>query len=114
MKLVKSESSNLQQTSTLNKVEKLRFFEEEYPSLSSAAGLVKPQKTASLASTASIIKDSGSEWETEDETDENISNVENYPPEKNPIEVISTETKSYISILKKNPVQKIGKNSYSK
>ena len=92
---VKSGSSEVRNSF---KSEKIRFFEDEYPTLDE-----KPSVTFSSVPKVTI-QDSASEWETEDEIEEmnlnsssaNVNEIEKIP------EIVSTEeiNKSYSSILK--------------
>ena len=94
---VKSGSSSSEVRNSF-KSEKIRFFEDEYPTLDE-----KPSVTFSSVPKVTI-QDSASEWETEDEIEEmnlnsssaNVNEIEKIP------EIVSTEeiNKSYSSILK--------------
>lgn len=96
---------------------KLSFFDEEYPTLASNKKFAAvPKREYSIKSTSTDVSfnssDTGSEWETEDESDEKVKEILKTSlfeeVEQKKIEVVqSSEPKSFSSILKrpiKNPV----------
>ena len=93
---VKSGSSSSEVRNSF-KSEKIRFFEDEYPTLDEKPSVI-------FSSVPKKVHDSASEWETEDEIEEmnlnsssaNVNEIEKIP------EIVSTEeiNKSYSSILK--------------
>ena len=93
---------------------KLSFFDEEYPTLDSKRA---PKREYSIKATSTDVSfnstDTGSEWETEDESDEKVKEILKKTSfeevEQKKIEVVqSNEPKSFSSILKRptanNPV----------
>ena len=96
---------------------KLSFFDEEYPTLASNKKFAAvPKREYSIKTTSTDVSfnssDTGSEWETEDESDEKVKEILKTSlfeeVEQKKIEVVqSSEPKSFSSILKRpinNPV----------
>ena len=95
---------------------KLSFFDEEYPTLASNKKFAAvPKREYSIKTTSTDVSfnssDTGSEWETEDESDEKVKEILKTSlfeeVEQKKIEVVqSSEPKSFSSILKR-PMTKV-------